>query len=411
MSSFFSWLDYSESERKKVLDVVQAFGDRETRDELGVGTVRDAYSDLLAPGTSTIQTRARYFLFVPWIHLRIEKRLRSRKSSNKTEIAKLIRKEETSLIKTLTVSDDSAGTIGIDAGENLKTLPSTIYWSGLAAWGIRLFLGSKDQYYHALAACGPPPPVTQKITELEPANHSQNWHQGLPACPKDFPYNSSFTIRQEEAEYLRERILHRAAGTLLAFLVDQGKSSEPVKFPWEHPQAGELPGRIKRPLLHAQNFSETINGAALVYNHMLAKKTGQEERVSEYEKKFSAWTDLINTQAEIYAQWDLKHFWEAAYSVNQRIPSSTKKFIDNWLDLLFSASDPQALLNNSQVENFISDRERFLKRGQARLFNQRALELWGGAAGTARLDYRWKTVSTFLADIQADIPYKGAEVA
>lgn len=37
-----------------------------TRDELGIGPVRDAFSEQLFPGTSVIQTRARYFLFVPW---------------------------------------------------------------------------------------------------------------------------------------------------------------------------------------------------------------------------------------------------------------------------------------------------------------------------------------------------------
>lgn len=38
-----------------------------TLDELGIGSIRDTFSDELFPGTSTIQTRARYFLFVPWI--------------------------------------------------------------------------------------------------------------------------------------------------------------------------------------------------------------------------------------------------------------------------------------------------------------------------------------------------------
>ena len=44
------------------------FNEKEARDELGLGSVRDAISDLLFPGTSTIQTRLRYMMFVPWLY-------------------------------------------------------------------------------------------------------------------------------------------------------------------------------------------------------------------------------------------------------------------------------------------------------------------------------------------------------
>ncbi len=70
--SQLAWLDYSEHERRKALDVVRLFQDKGTVDELGVGTVRDALADHLFPGISTIQTRARYFLFIPWVALSLE---------------------------------------------------------------------------------------------------------------------------------------------------------------------------------------------------------------------------------------------------------------------------------------------------------------------------------------------------
>jgi len=63
----FTWLDYSEVERRKMLDVIDLFGEKTTRDELGIGGVRDAFADLLFPAT-TIQTTAKYFLFVPWMY-------------------------------------------------------------------------------------------------------------------------------------------------------------------------------------------------------------------------------------------------------------------------------------------------------------------------------------------------------
>jgi hypothetical protein len=72
MPSIFSWLDYSEQHRRQMLDVIDLFREQETRDEIGIGTVRDAFADALFPGTSTILTRARYFLFVPWVYRQLE---------------------------------------------------------------------------------------------------------------------------------------------------------------------------------------------------------------------------------------------------------------------------------------------------------------------------------------------------
>jgi hypothetical protein len=81
MMSTFVWLDYSERERRKMLDVVDLFREHDTRDELGIGSVRDAFADMLFPGTSPIMTRARCFLLVPWAYQRLERRrVRSAKS-------------------------------------------------------------------------------------------------------------------------------------------------------------------------------------------------------------------------------------------------------------------------------------------------------------------------------------------
>ena len=74
MTSSFSWLDYSEAERRKALEIADTIKNSDTRDELGIGTVRDAFANIFFPGTTTIQTRARYFLFIPWMYLDLEQK-------------------------------------------------------------------------------------------------------------------------------------------------------------------------------------------------------------------------------------------------------------------------------------------------------------------------------------------------
>ena len=61
------FIDYSHEERNKILSTLKLLGDQNALDELGIGVVRDAYSDILFPGISTLQTRAKYFVLIPYL--------------------------------------------------------------------------------------------------------------------------------------------------------------------------------------------------------------------------------------------------------------------------------------------------------------------------------------------------------
>ena len=143
--SAFTWLDYSERDRRKMLDVIDSFKERETRDELGIGAVRDAFADQFFPGTSTVMTRARYFLFVAWTYQALEKR-----EVASAYMAGRARKAEVELIDAVERSEDSLGNIGKLAKTTLKRLPSSVYWQGMGVWGIRVFGGAQAQYYRSL---------------------------------------------------------------------------------------------------------------------------------------------------------------------------------------------------------------------------------------------------------------------
>jgi hypothetical protein len=72
MPSTLAWIDHDTPARERTLRILSLFQERDTRDELGLGSVRDSFADQLFPGTSTIQTRLRYMLFVPWIYKPLE---------------------------------------------------------------------------------------------------------------------------------------------------------------------------------------------------------------------------------------------------------------------------------------------------------------------------------------------------
>ena len=54
-----AWLDYSQADQRRAREIVAMFSQAESRDELGLGQIRDALSDTLFPGTSVLLTRAR----------------------------------------------------------------------------------------------------------------------------------------------------------------------------------------------------------------------------------------------------------------------------------------------------------------------------------------------------------------
>ena len=70
--STFTRIDHSEKQRRQILEAIDLFREKDTRDELGIAGIRDTFSDILFSGTGSLQTRARYFFFVPWMYLRFE---------------------------------------------------------------------------------------------------------------------------------------------------------------------------------------------------------------------------------------------------------------------------------------------------------------------------------------------------
>src|SRR4051794_19103879 len=216
MTAVLSWLDHSEHERRRYLDVIDLFRESGTVDELGIGVIRDVFADALFPGTSTIQTQAGYFLFVPWMYRELE-----RLKVPSAKIERAARNAEIRLIQGLIDGGERSGVIGIDARNTLKRLPSNVYWNGLLSWGIRLFPGSQPQYHRSMDAFIASPRHAARNEDGEAIEDTprSNWHPHLPPAPEGFPKTVSFALRRADASYLRERIISRHPHTMLASLV------------------------------------------------------------------------------------------------------------------------------------------------------------------------------------------------
>jgi len=400
MTSSFTWLDYSEHERRKMLDVIELFGEKTTRDELGLGGVRDAFADLLFPGTTTIQTVAKYFLFVPWMYLDLE---RKHVASNK--IAERARKFEVDLAKTLGTAD---GMIGKRAKDSLKRLPSSVYWQGLMAWGIRIYPKSQSEYQKSLGLHyarlkGRDATAAEFDGEGAHGTALVNWHPGIVQPPSDFPNVATMELTYDEASYLRERVMTNCSDSLLAHLMKEYINVQGVPFAWE--LETPLPETLTTTLGHARNFSEIMHGAQLLYNLILAEQSKSSERTDGYRKRISDWWVVIGRGNERFANWNLQQFWSIVYKVNPRISARAKQFIEMWIAIVRAAVSLDAVRESASSRELISQREHQIKGSLARTRNERARDLWSGAAGSEQLDLRWRTSRRIITDI-----LKGLEV-
>ena len=371
--SGIAWLDTSPADERRMREIVRLFSDTGTLDDLGIGQVRDGLGDLMFPGTSTIHARPRYFLIIPWIFQRAASK------ATGTAIVSRANNEERKLIEVMRTPPAVDGMIGRLAGKSVQTLPSRIYWAALQRYGIL----------------------------VDPRRHT--WDLPI-AAPPGFPnqLDGGLDLTDEEAQFLRERIMVTCPGTYLAYLLADGLhvDADDAVFPWNHLALDSAPQRLREIVEHARLFSLAINGATLIYNLLVAEKydavSAEDESVAAtYRDSLSDWADEVERNRTQLTSWDIDAFWQVVLDGRGGRPvgPASRIFVDQWLANV-RAIDAQMLIETEPTRAMISERERKNKGENSRLNNDRQIRNWGGASGAGRLTYRWFIVQRMLTDIR-----------
>lgn len=405
MPSFVSWVDYSSAERLRMRQAVALFDESDTRDELGIGSIRDAFADELFPGTSVIQTRLRYALFVPWLYTELE----GDRSVNSANVEQRVRKDELDLIPRLVeTSGDAIGVIGRRAGRELQRPASGIYWLLLHRWGIFRPRWTLDEYHRRWERMRFEREGQRRTDDRGvQAEVFETWNPEMPPPPDDFPSVASFDLRYEEAEFIRGRIAESCAGSLLAHAATSGRRLDlEVSEPWL--AFSDLPSEVARYLALARRFALLVRGAALVYNLALARlQSGRDELATRLEGELEGWAEQAE---ELRVAGDsLDELWVFAMA-RASVSPRTREFFECWRRLLAAggcASVGRSTAHSKEALRLVEQRERQLKGSRSRFGNARALELWGGQSGTGLLTYRWGTAQRFLADLYRGLDAEG----
>ena len=139
------FINFSTEEQLKMHQVIQAIQEHQAIDELGLGRIRDAFSNKLFPGISTLHNRAKYYAILPSLFLEAEKG--TYKSAN--EVKAKVLNLEIKLTRQLLRGTEPANNWGItgssviDAAEAenskyVKYDPVYIYYGALVSYGMIL---------------------------------------------------------------------------------------------------------------------------------------------------------------------------------------------------------------------------------------------------------------------------------
>lgn len=287
------WVDYSREERNKIVNILRLLGTQGTIDELGIGSVRDAFSDYLFPGISVLQTRAKYFVLIPYLFEKACEESAAGRLRSGRDVRNYIEKQEDrlvdSLIRNAGNEEDRTGIIGSRnylSGRSVKMKPSAIYWNGLRTSSILLHRElSLDMACAAVYRRGRLQAGTERRNETEDSG-ADDWDAGRDGHLIFAPLHADYDFLKEARIGLRPK---EAAYIAHYFEESPGTRNSAMAYMLKHPELIEkyesfadfepedFPAELSALVGLAQEFANFIYGAHLLYNIVFADGCGIED--------------------------------------------------------------------------------------------------------------------------------------
>lgn len=390
------WIDFSKEDRDKVHDVMNLLQEQGAVDELGIGLVRDAFANYFFPGTSTVQTRAKYFLIVPYV---LKEAADGKYGNNLTTILWRIDDAERECGKRLYEKHNGASNIGIIGARVLPRgwvarKPSNIYWNGIRTYSIftqddmsiaeliklSVFLRKQES---AVKLGNRKDEADEgekddKNAGKEYAGHFFNLPEGH---AEDWRENLSIELTEMEAMFLRERIEKSTPDTLLTYILKN--NIDLSKYDSFEALCEELQEIVPEKMAHmmtlACEFNRVVYAARVRYNMILSDGMNQNAK--------EEWEWVCDNVSRI-AAIDLDEVFRSLGIVNYKL----RRFLTNLIDAL-KTKDFEAL------DEIIIKREIELKtRSRAKLLHKEDYDpnRWVGGEW---LDYRFSDAKQIILDI------------
>ena len=392
------WVDFSKEDREKVLDVMNLLQEPGAVDEIGIGLVRDAFANLFFPGTSTVQTGAKYFLIVPYV---LKEACSGKYGNNLPKVIQRIDDEEKACgVILLEHCPNEDGIIGkrVLPKKWVARKPSNIYWNGIRVYGIctqDISIPELVKASLALQAMKKNVSLGNRNDDAEEndrddADAGNDFAMQFFSVPDDYygDWRQNLTVRltPTEAEFLRGKIEANTSGTLLCYLlknnidVNKYDSFEAI---YEDIR-DNIPEELARTMHMACEFNRLVYAARVRYNYILSD--GQNEEAAE------KWAEIVEKKAFMMSV-DIDAVLELLKINNYKL----RRFLTSF-KVAVLAEDLNA------IDKVLIDREVEIKsKARAKLLKREnyAPDAW---IGGEYLDYRFFSARHILNDI-----YSGEE--
>ncbi|WP_160687097.1 DUF6361 family protein [Clostridium sp. C2-6-12] len=377
------WIDFSREERNKVMATLDLLSDSKALDELGIGTLRDRYADILFPGISTIQTRAKYFVIIPYIFSLAV----AQKFKRASEIIPWVNRIEDNLVSTLVENggEDDAGIIGSRAlkqGKYVKRKPSSIYWNGMRIYGILLDNRiSMDQAATLIYNQGNKKRNIEIVKGEESYDDETAANDGISIFSPikanyDFEEEIDIRLTKEEALYISNHIISSSYSkdSLLSFIIKNKINISDFSF--DELEGLPMPIYMKNDYKLAKELADFIYGAHIRYNVIYS-----ENKVT---KQLESWNNWINN----FDAGALR-FEEIMTRINCK--GITKDFLKKFL---------KAVINKDieVIDRCIINREKEVKGERAKLCKPMEYQ-YNTAIHNYKLNYRYYSARTIINEI------------
>ncbi len=389
------WIDFSKTDRNKIHSVLDLLSESGTLDELGIAPVRDGFSNLFFPGTSTIQTRAKYFFAVPYAFKQLEKS----PETNPGNVLKALDNIERTCGEILfSQNRNESGIIGknsLQSGRWVKRTPASIYWAGLKRYGI--FTGgnlSLSEYVRVTCAM-----KSQKSTLKKLGNRNDNAEENecddknagdlfkmqfwkMPLYKENWINEFSIRLSKEEAAFLKEQIISSTKGSMLSFVLEND-ITEFLNCNYFDELADIIeifPADIKEDYYLALAFSQYMYAIRTVYNVIVSE--GKNEEANQLLDEF---IPLFNKISDIDVDYIFEKLKIFGNPLLRKFLKQTQKYM-NENDLV-------------SLKKCIQSREIDLKGpGRAKTAHSGEFDITQWFAGRG-LDYRFSNAKTIVRDI------------
>lgn len=416
MVSQIGWIDFSPRHRDRVRRFMDLMGMGGVVDELGVGVIRDAMSNKVFPGFSTLYTRAKYFFITPYIL----KELENEKKPN-------IRKAEEAINNIIIgfynahPERNAESYFGkVKRSGILKRQPSEIYWNGITLLHLINTESTLEQILHnrhsiieELLSNNRGDDITNeqgeyKNTGVDGVSYTPDWRQYIK--------ENGLTLSRIEAEILRDRLLRYTPDSLPAALV----SSELLWKKYlsasnDYDSKDSLCNQmlyfiktgleyinnsiLRKNLIMAHDLSLFLYGIHIAYNLRLRTKTNaSEDCIIKLRDLGRMWRSSLKNQMLNYEDFDIRKCM-----VEANVKPPTEKFLIEVQKLKGSWDEIEERLCNlvdNQERWNKKAKSRFLKIDKEQIIDETKDEQW---VGLSLINYRYASTLSVMKDLYAGL--------